>query len=360
MAMADNIDYRFFLPGDEKGIIDLLKISFPGWEELKKNALPLWRWRYLEPPIKPLIVVVTDGDKIAGVDHKNLLQLKIGDAIHLAAYSDNVAVHPDYRSRGIYKEMLNLSLNYRRDRCVTYSYYSTENPIITNTDQRYGFRKFPYYLSHLVKIIDSDRYLKEKKRDDLVTKLGVKVLAGYTGITHPAYSQPKTIDDYSIVEVSSFDDRINNFWMEIKDNYGYIIEKTPDYMNWRNQRPTDNNVIKLAIKGSRILGYIVTSFDKEEDNLEGKISDLLTISNRLDVADALLKNACDSFVSDGAAAVYYPATKGHPYEELAQRNGFIDASRLKSVYFYYLIHSNDVDNTYIENLSPSKVQLQHF
>jgi hypothetical protein len=119
-------------------------------------------------------------------------------------------------------------------------------------------------------------------------------------------------------------------------------------------------VIRLAVDGSRVLGYIVMSFDKEADNLEGKISDLLTVPNRLDVADALVKNACDSFENDGAAAVYYPATKGHPYEDLVQRRGFIDASRLKSSFFYYFIHSSEIDNSYIENLSPSKVQLQHF
>ncbi len=359
MPLSNAINYRFYSPGDESGIIDLLKISFPGWKE-QKNALQTWRWKYLESPIKPMIRVVEDGNRIIAVDHKIIIRVKIGESIHLATYSDDVAVHSDYRSRGIYSEMLNFSLNYRKEHGLDYAYYSTTNPIVTNTDNKYGFKKFPCHLSHLVKIFKNDEYLKAKNRDDNITKLGVKVLSGITDIKQTFSPKIKGIDNYSIKKAVVFDDRINTFWEEVKESYSYIIEKKLDYLNWRIRRPTENNEIRLAVDGNRILGYIVIRLDKEGDNLEGKISDLLTIPNRLDVADALIKNVCTSFESDGAAAVYFPTTKGHPYDELVQRNGFIDASKLKTTLFYYYIQGNKISNDYIENLSPSKVQLQHF
>jgi GNAT superfamily N-acetyltransferase len=356
--MEDTIKYDFYKPGDEESIITLLKNSFPGWKE-QKQPIETWKWKYLDTPIKSFIRVVKDNEKVVAVDHKKIIRTKIGDKIHLTAYSDDVAVDKEYRVRGIYSEMLKFSLKYREENGVTYSYYSTINPIVSTTDTKSGFKKFPCDISHLIKIIKPDIYLKGKNRDDIVTKIGVKALTGYTEIKHALSPPPIGHGKYKVVESEKFDERLNEFWGEIKDSYDYIIEKTPEYLNWRIKKPGENNQIMIAVNENKILGYIIVNMEKGDGHLEGKISELLTLSDRLDVANDLVKNACDQIEKQGAVAIYYPVTKGHPYEDLIQRHGFIDASRLKSSYFYYYIHSG-IDTEFMEKIQPQRVQLQHF
>jgi hypothetical protein len=356
--LANEIKYKFYEPGDEDGILTLLKNSFPGWKSQKQSE-ETWKWKYIEPPNRSFIRVVKDGDKTVAVDHKKIIRIKIGEKIHQTAYSDDVAVDAAYRSMGIYSEMLKFSLKYREENGITYSYYSTINPIVSTTDTKSGFRKFPCYIAHLVKIIDSEVYLKGKNKDDIVTKIGVKALTGYTGIKHAFTSQPRQVGDYKIVDVSGFDEPLNDFWSEVKNSYDYIIEKTPEYLNWRIRKPGENNQVKIAIEDNKILGYVIIGMEKDEGYLEGKINELITLPDRLDVANDLIKSACDFLERKEAVAIYYPATKGHPYEDLFQRQGFLDASRLKSSHFYYFIHS-EIGENYVEQISPHRVQLLHF
>jgi len=54
---------------------------------------------------------------------------------------------------------------------------------------------------------------------------------------------------FTVSEISRFDDRINLFWNQIKDNYIFITEKTRDYLNWRYcDKRGGNYIVKIVEK----------------------------------------------------------------------------------------------------------------
>ena len=108
------------------------------------------------------------------------------------------------------------------------------------------------------------------------------------------------------------------------------------------------------------MGYILLTIINEDGYLEGNISELIALPDRLDIADALIKNACAFFKNLDVAAIYYPATKGHSYEGLFMKNGFLDASRLKTNFFQYQLYSDIIEESYFKQLSPTRIFLQYF
>ncbi len=68
--MGNNIDVsiRYYEPGDDESIVELLKKTFPKWKNFD-DPLGLWRWKYINTPLKYFIVVAVADDKIVGCDH---------------------------------------------------------------------------------------------------------------------------------------------------------------------------------------------------------------------------------------------------------------------------------------------------
>ena len=103
--MDKEIEYCAYKPGDEKGIIDLLTMAFPFWEKLK-SPLDYWKWKYVDPSMGSYIRVAKTEDKVVGVGHAVLLNVKIGGDILIGYMSGDVATHPDFRGRGYTQKLM--------------------------------------------------------------------------------------------------------------------------------------------------------------------------------------------------------------------------------------------------------------
>lgn len=61
--MDSDFKYRKYKPGDEAGILALIKKTFMKWS---KRTIDYWRWKYLASPLDPRVYVALDGGKIIG------------------------------------------------------------------------------------------------------------------------------------------------------------------------------------------------------------------------------------------------------------------------------------------------------
>jgi hypothetical protein len=95
---------RFYQPGDEDQIVDLLKRTFPKWAAFN-DPLGLWKWKYIDSPQKSIIVVAINDNKIVGCNHSLIYHVKLGSKISSVGYSDDLAVETDYRGQKIWKKM---------------------------------------------------------------------------------------------------------------------------------------------------------------------------------------------------------------------------------------------------------------
>lgn len=356
--LSGSINYRFYLPGDEDQIVNLLKKSFYKWKRIN-SAIDNWKWKYLYSPVKPIVIVCIDEDKIVGVVHSILIRIKIGDSILLCAYDDDGAVSKEYRGKGIYKNIRKMMKEYEVKNGIDYRYFATENPIISNFEIKEGFKAFPFFLSHMVRVKNIEKFLKKHQKNNFIMNLGVRGMIGFNKIRNVLKSGHVKSNDFSIVEVTEFDDRIDALWEKVKSDFDYIIEKKVDYLNWKLKRPTRKHKAKIAVQEDEIIGFIILNILENEEYKEGTISDLLVIKDRIDVADSLLENACDYFDENNVDAVYYAATRDHPYQKLAMKQGFIDASLEKNTLFYYKSSDPELSEL-VNNSSPARVQLNFF
>lgn len=354
------IKYKHYSQGEEDGIVELLRLVFPKWKA-HTDPLTVWRWKYLQGNNPPDIVLAKDGELVVGVAHRLVLDLKIGGSIVKAQYGDDLAIHPEYREFGIWKTIKQITDEAMEKNNIKFHYIATENPIVKEKIPHMGLTPTKHTLTHLVKIRDKDAFLKKRDKDNLVTRVGISALTRLGEAKSLFNSDTNNPEDVSITDAQYFDEKINIFWDIVKNDFDYCIVKKANYLNWKFSRPgVSEQRIRQAIKDGKVLGYSVISLRESEDYREGAISDLSTLPGRLNVADALIKDACEHTNQWEAAATIFQATKGHPYEELAIRNGFIDASSQNSTNFYYRILDKELPPDYLDRIPPERIQLNYF
>lgn len=128
---------------------------------------------------------------------------------------------------------------------------------------------------------------------------------------------------------------IEDFWINVSKHYDFIIVRNKEYLNWRycDPRAGDFVIRKVEIEG-QILGFSVLKINKlKKDYPVGFIVDMITSPNRLDVANRLIADAVEYFDNRDINIINCQVIKGHPFEMIYRRHGFLD-SRMK-LYLYF-------------------------
>ncbi|MCX6654587.1 MAG: hypothetical protein NTY03_05640 [Candidatus Bathyarchaeota archaeon] len=63
--MSKEIEVRLYHPGEEKDIVELLRIAFDTYRKLK-NPLEYWKWKFQDTPMGSTIKVAIVDNKIIG------------------------------------------------------------------------------------------------------------------------------------------------------------------------------------------------------------------------------------------------------------------------------------------------------
>ncbi len=327
---------RAYRPGDEEGIVELLEVVFKGWPQIDLSCSPLdhWRWKFENNPIQKRFITVAEiDDKIIGCLHIIPLMLKIGDDIYLCSTSVDFAVHPDFRERGVSKKVGPLCVEKRREGGVNLDYHITGNPILIKGILK-DRPRFPYNVINLVRIRDINKQLEVMPVEKAwLTKYGYYLIKISNDFKNALKGKPRK-HDLSIHKIDRFSENINEFWKVVSGHYKLIVERSRDYLNWRFCDPRAGDfVVKQAEEDGCILGYSVLRINRyRPDYPVGFIVDLLTLPDRLDAADALAADAVQFFDDSDINIVNYQVVKGHPYEGVLKRHGFVD-SRIKAHVF---------------------------
>jgi hypothetical protein len=356
--LDNGIEYRKYRPGDETGIVALLKKSFPKWS---RRSFDYWRWKYTSSPQGTSVRVAVDGEKVVSVICNLIFNIKLGDKIIKCYYGDDTATDPDYRGRGLYTNLLKIVRTPTGSGGSSFGFWETENPIIAKASTVSKNFLFPFQLCNMIKIKDVDKYLKNSDKATLIHKLGFTVLKSVSSLTTLTSAHDKIAHDYSITSVKKFDEGINAFWERVKVDYNYIIEKKRDYLNWRYcTENTEEYNIRLATKGDDILGYSALRCIENGDSLEGTIMDLLALTERPDVAESLIEDALKQFELRGANSVYCQVISGHPYQKLLTKKGFIDVSRASKSLIYYTCSAPDFSPKRFSEYDPKSIYFNFY
>jgi GNAT superfamily N-acetyltransferase len=325
--------------GDETQIVELLDLLFDGWPHFDLNCASIdhWRWKYQDNPFKRFIITVAvTSKKIVGVVHTHPLNIKIGDEPYFCTFGGDTGVHPDFRRRGIHKQLSAINNVRKKEAGSQYHYLITGNPIVIKSFLKTR-NLFPYKMSKRIRIRDISLHLLMNPREKAwMVKLAfnnVKRLNYLSNIFGHSIISSKNIN---ISKISRFDNRISEFWKQISEHYNFILVRNPDYLNWRySDFRGGNYVINIAEENGNILGYIILRINRyRKDYSIGVIVDFLTIPKRSDAAHALMAEAVNYFDSQDVNIVQSLVVKNHPLEKIHKMHGFLDSR--ESPHIFYL------------------------
>lgn len=321
---------RPYQPGDEESIVKLLELVFGGWPHFDLKCTPLehWKWKFGDNPLKMnTIVVGISNNRIIGCMHYIYQRIKIGKKSLLSGQGMDLAVHPDFRVRGVYLKMGELKDELIAKDNVNIVYGATVNPIVIRRSNKLGWLRFPRPVLCLVRIHNFDLHLKMMSKRARLKKYGYHLLKAVNRIRNILSRPPIVTSEFQVKEINSFDDRIELFWNRIKDHYSFIVERSKEYLNWRYCDPRGGDyLVKQVEEEGHIIGYSVLRINKyKEDYPRGYVVDLLTLPDRLDVADTLINDAVHYFDDLRVNIVYYCVVKNHLYERLFKRHEFLDS-----------------------------------
>ena len=353
---------RPYKPNDEYEIVELLKLVFDGWPkaDLKSSPVDHWRWKYLDNPFKTnfISVCVYDG-KIVGASHLLPLKIKIGSNILPSTFGADSVVHPDHRRMGIYKSIREIRFKLAGKAGFKINYTATSNPVLIRYHDKNRRPRFPHTITNFVRIKNLNLQLQMMPVGKAwLVKLGYCAVKLMNDIKN-AIRRPKPAEHgMSIHEISHFDDGIELFWQEVADHHDFIVERHGDYLNWRycDLRAGEYVVNQVEDAENRVLGFCVLRINRHrEDYPVGYVVDLLTLPDRLDVADVLVARAVRYFDDHEINIVNALIVKNHPHGRVFTRYGFLD-SRIRLNIYYNLL--DEVD--YLKRIETSPPERIHF
>lgn len=354
---------RFYEPGDEKSIIKLLEKSFGTWPNIDVDPLSHWYWKYPENPYwKNDIVVALRGEEIIGCKHSVYFKLKLGDNIIECSLGSDLAVHPDWRRRGISKKIRDMS-TYARTEIYSqdFSFYVSSNPLMIP-----DFKKRSNSLNHdvlvFVKIEDIDLQLKKMPMQySSLSKIGYKalvILHKFGNLFRKKLSKPEV----KITFTDSLDERMNSFWSKVSKEYEFIVVRDIKYLNWRYLDPRAGKfTLLLAEEKSSISGFIAIHVNTKSEYPIGYIVDLLTLPNRSDIGYELINEALKYFKKNNVNIITSLAVKGHPNEKILGRAGFINSRRKLNLFLGRKSRLSQDKKTFeiIKGRRPEKIHLMY-
>lgn len=305
---------RAYREGDEKQMLELRKIAI---SETRDSQW--WQWMYRDGPAGPAYVMLAEAkQKIVGQHAVMPVRLKIMDQVTKGGHGFDLMVHPEYRHQGIFRT---LGTELAKSSGVRGRSLSFGSP---NDQSRPGFIKWLQDIDicevpSLVKIIDWGNVFK--------SRYGIPAFAGnLLGFVREHMTRrisPSRNAGVEIEQVSSFDERIDKFWLKASQIKGIMVVKDMKYLNWRYvAKPGNEYRIFVAKRQLEIAGYIVLKMEKGGQN-RGFIVDLLALPGAETVAEVLITKAIRYLKSEGAAMIFCTMMLDAPYYGILRKLGFM-------------------------------------
>ena len=255
---GSDIIIRLFKRKDLESLLSLYKDVWPnrGIDEGD------WNWKYRDNPFgKSLILVAVKEEKIVGHEALWYMPLSVDGINQLSYQSVDSMVHPDYRGRGIFNNLIARSMEV----CSTLTC-----PIIFGFPNRSSYKIYTKFgwlsgssFHRFIKILNWQDVFNSR----ITTKYlkWASNLAGFVVNTATRrFSEKKKIKGLEVQEELEPLKIFQDIWLEYYERSGkpLAINKSLEYLNWRYKNKPGSNCIFLALryKGS-IVGFGVIKKD---------------------------------------------------------------------------------------------------
>lgn len=292
-----------------------------------------------------IVWLAEDNDKIVGHYAIVPVLMNFGSYTLIGAQSLDTMTHPDYRYQGIfetlakavYKEAANKGIN------IIYG--------LPNQFSHHGLIKLDW-----VDVRNMQMMLKPFNwRNALNLKIKNRflqvVLATGAGLifNEPFWRIQKTpaIEGLNITQITSFDERFDEFWTTISNQSQIMVVRNRDYLSWRYSTPDTNYSIFAAEKDHRISGYMVLLNKMRKDVKGTIICDLMFQSE--EIMPCLISTAIEESRQKGADFILYYSITNKTYQRILKKNGFISLPFIMGQYLCIYSSSPSISKEFLSN-----------
>lgn len=346
---------RAYREGDEEGIFELDKSVHPSLERNRDQWMRWWRWMYKENPAGNGRIWLADHDgKIVGQYAIIPVVMKIVSETITGSQSLDTVTHPDYRRQGMF-ETLAKEVYREAARDSIHIVYGFPNEFSYP-----GFiKKLGWFdvaaMQTMVKPLNWGNALKTRVNNKLLLKL---CAIGGSLLDKTIYSAKKTpvMEGLTVTQISSFDERINEFWAKVSTQYQIMVVRNKDYLNWRYVTVPDvDYTIYVAEKAREIYGYLVLRCMQREQAKLGVIFDILAQSEQ--VAQYLISKVLQHCRQEKVDLVYSSIIANKTHLNAIRKNGFISMPSVKGERFCGYSSSPHISKEFLEDPQNWLVQI---
>jgi hypothetical protein len=295
------------------------------------------------------IMLKTAEEQLAGLHCMMPQRFRIGGGWHWANIGSNFIVHPAYRGQGL---SIRLSLTTRADNALNLNFTNqfgqrSSRSVVrllrgkasggtARNSEIAGTRR----LTPLFKPIDWSEVVGYFSRNGIVKRSAALLGAGIEAARRKIFRSPST-RAVDIVEVDSFDDRIDALWPRVCRDYPVMAARDSRYLNWRFlSRPDVSYRYLLALQGEHAIGYMVFRVGARDAMLCGYVVDYL-VENRSREFFSLLLERAEKLMSDEGAKALICAVASAPYRSTLWRSGYFAARTASTSHMNVLCHTGD-------------------
>lgn len=310
---------RGYREGDEQGIFELWKAVYPG-QYNKQQWMRWWRWRYKDNPAGGSKILLAEHDgRIVGHRAVIFINMKIGSEVVKAHQAGNLMTHPDYRNQGVSSTLERTSLDELESDGVNIGLnFPSEAEYPRHAKQGY------FYIATtriLFRPFNWRNTLKTRTRNKLLLSLGTIGGNILQKVVYRARKAP-AVEGLKITPISSFDERINEFWDRVSRQYPIMVVRNKDYLNWRYVAiPDVDYSIYIAEKADEICGYLVLRYMGREGVKEGVVFDIIAQSE--EIAHCLISRAVEQCQQAKMDLISCPLIARETLLKVFRRNGFV-------------------------------------
>ena len=315
--MTDNCTLRRYTKDDRTRVFHLIE---PVWGELFAGTLrKIWEWKIENTFVNRVegtkTLVLEHDDAIVGLLSMMAVPLKVRDKVISAFWMGDLVTYPRHRGRGtkLLKEI-------KKEPSVI---LGAPNELSYPLFKKLGWFDI-YSLVNRVCVINMGNLLRRRIRNKAIEAIVQLLWLGIRRIAFPV-PQLSKFKSLSIIRVPVFDTRIDEFWHDVAHDYGIIVVRDRQYLNWRFvERPDRKYQIYLAMQAGKIRGYISLSSQEWAGLRFGNIVDLLVGRGDRESLDALLVKAVKELELSGVDLITcYISPYDAFYQKALKKNGFL-------------------------------------
>lgn len=356
LTMKRALVVRAYEEGAENELFELEKAVWGEKVPNKERWMEGWKWMYIDNPAGASIIWLAWHDGVLVGQYPLVMEtIKIGEEIVMGAQIADTMTHPEYRRQGMAFALGEKALSQLRKEggsCV----------IGFPTTQAYKLHMKSGWLDIcafqiMVKPLNLNSILRSYLPSN---KFLLKISTGIGSLILKmliSNEKPPKADELIITKISYFDNRFDDFWKKVSNDYNIIVVRNKKYLNWRYvDVPTADYSIYVAERKGEICGYVVLGYYKRGDLMLGCIYDIITPLNQEDVLHCLISKAIDHFKDEKVDCVFYEMVGPKIYRKIFLKNGFIPYFWSKSRFIAYNASYN-ISQMFLKNPKNWFVQL---